>query len=86
MSYELISEEEYANLPDDDDRCFVEFENICRRNMTRMVDENTSGDFDRAVREQYMAAVAAVARECSIPNVEYDPNEQQAYYEPLRSC
>jgi hypothetical protein len=34
MSYELISEEEYANLPDEDDRCFVKFESICRRNAT----------------------------------------------------
>ena len=73
MSYELISDKEYDNLPDEDDRCFVEFETICRRNMTRMIDENTSSDFDQAVREQYMAAVSAVARECNIPNVEYNP-------------
>ena len=81
MSYELISEEEYAALPDEDDRCFVEFENVCRRNMTRMIDENTSGGFDRAVRDQYMAAVAAVARECNIPNVGYDPGEENDAYE-----
>jgi hypothetical protein len=71
MSYELISEEEYASLPDEDDQCFVEFENICRRNMTRMIDENSTRDFDQAVREQYIAAVSAVAQECHIPNVEY---------------
>jgi hypothetical protein len=73
MNYELISEEEYSNLPDDDDRCFVEYENIVRRSMTRMIDEDTSQAFDRAIREQYMAAVAAVARECHIPNIEYNP-------------
>jgi len=78
MSYELISEEEYANLPDEDDRCFAEFENICRRNMTRMIDENTSGDFDRVVRDQYMAAVA---QECNIPNIEYNPDVQDNAYE-----
>jgi len=72
MSYELISEEEYAGLPDEDDRCFVEFESICRRNMTRMIDENTSREFDQMVREQYMTAVAAVALECSIQNVSYN--------------
>jgi hypothetical protein len=38
MEYELISDEEYASLPDDNDSCFVEFEKICRRNMTRMID------------------------------------------------
>jgi hypothetical protein len=80
MSYELISEEEYAGLSDEDDRCFVEFENIVRRNMTRMIDENTSQEFDQAVREQYMAAVAAVARECNIPNVDYDPGKAGNFY------
>ena len=81
MSYELISEEEYAGLPDEDDRCFVEFENICRRNMTRMIDENSSNDFDKAVRDQYMAAVAAVARECNIPDIDYAPDERDNAYE-----
>ncbi len=81
MNYELISEEEYASLPAEDDRCFVEFESICRRNMTRMIDENTSGDFDRAIRDQYMAAVAAVARECNIHNIEYVPSNQNNAYE-----
>ena len=81
MSYELISEAEYASLPDDDDQCFVEFESICRRNMTRMIDDNTSSGFDRIVRDQYMASVAAVARECSIPNISYDPEEQTDAYE-----
>jgi len=80
MSYELISEEEYAGLPDEDDRCFVEFENIVRRNMTRMIDENTSHEFDQAVREQYMIAVAAVARECSIPNIDYDPGNGGTFH------
>ena len=74
MSYELISDEEYASLPDEDDRCFVEFESICRRNMTRMIGEDTSNELDRVVREQYMAAVSAVAEACQIPNVAYDPD------------
>jgi hypothetical protein len=81
MSYELIFEEEYANLPDEDDRCFVEFENICRRNMTWMIDENTSNNFDQAVRAQYLAAVAAVARELCIPNIEYDPDVRGNFFE-----
>ncbi|MDE1896516.1 MAG: hypothetical protein KGH91_05550 [Rhodospirillales bacterium] len=81
MSYELISEEEYANLPDEDDRCFVEFEHIVRRNMTRMIDENTSREFDLAVREQYMAAVAAVAWECHISNIEYNPDSNNNFNE-----
>lgn len=81
MNYELISEEEYASLPDEDDRCFVDFESICRRNMTRMIDENTSRDFDRSVRQQYMAAVAAVAKECNIPNISYALNNENGFYD-----
>jgi hypothetical protein len=74
MSYELISDEEYASLPDEDDRCFVEFESICRRNMTRIIGEDTSNELDRVVREQYMAAVSAVAQACQISNVAYEPD------------
>jgi hypothetical protein len=81
MSYELISDEEYASLPDDDDRCFVEFESICRRNMTRMIGEDTSNELDRVVREQYMAAVSAVAEACHIPNVVYDPDSPNNFHE-----
>lgn len=75
MDYELISEEEYEGLPAEDDKCFVAFETICRRNMTRMIDQNTSGEFDSAVREQYMYAVSKVAEACQIPNVRFDPTE-----------
>ncbi len=82
MNYELISEEEYAALPfDDPERCFVEFENIVRRNMTRMIDENSTNDFDQAVREQYMATVAAVAEECNIPDIHLKLNSQRSFWE-----
>lgn len=70
MEYQLISEEEYDNLPDEDDRCFVEFEAICRRSMTRMIDQNTTNDFDTAVREQYISAVYAVAIECHVEGID----------------
>lgn len=81
MEYELISEEEYASLPMEDNECFVAFESICRRNMTRMINSDTSQDFDRAVRQQYMAAVAAVATECSIPNIEYKVSIDGNFYD-----
>jgi hypothetical protein len=81
MSYELISEEQYANLPDVDEQCFVQLEAICRSNMTRMIDENTSSDFDQAVRQQHMAAVSAAALECHIPNVQYDPASKQNFHD-----
>lgn len=36
MKYDLISEEEYETIPDDDELYFVAFENICRRNMNSL--------------------------------------------------
>jgi hypothetical protein len=39
MDYELISAEEFDKLPEDDEQCFVEFEAICHRNMTQMMEE-----------------------------------------------
>ncbi len=81
MNYEMISEEEYDALPfDDPDRCFVEFENIVRRNMTKMIDQNSSNDLDQAVRQQYMAMVAAVAAECNIPNIRFDADFRDNFW------
>ena len=59
MNYELITAEEYDALPEDDDQKFVAIEQICRRSMTQMIDENTRGEFDNLVRMQYMTTVAA---------------------------
>ena len=63
MNYELITAEEYDALPEDDDQKFVAIEQICRRSMTQMIDENTRGEFDNLVRMQYMTTVAAAAEE-----------------------
>lgn len=69
MDYELISAEDFDKLPEDNEQCFVEFEAICRRNMTEMMEEdNRSGDFYTSMRAHYMAAVYSVAQQCGIPN------------------
>ena len=83
MNYELISEEEFANLSEDDEQCFVEFEAICRRNMNRMINENSPGSFDRAVQAQYMAAVSSVAVECGLPNLAHPQaiENEDGFYE-----
>ena len=53
MDVELISTEEYDSLPaEDGEQCFVEFEAICRRNMTWAITEDTSSNFDRSVQAQ----------------------------------
>jgi hypothetical protein len=47
MDFELISAEECDSLPaEDDEQCFVEFEAICRRNMTRMMGSRHRTDPD----------------------------------------
>ena len=82
VNYELISSEEFDNLPEDDEQCFVECEAICRRNMTRMIDDNTNASFDRSVQAQYVATVSSVAAECGLPHLIADPiyeNESNFY-------
>jgi hypothetical protein len=73
MDFELISSEEFDNLPEDDAQCFVEFEAICRRNMTRMINSDTSSAFDRSVQAQYVAAVSSVAVECGLTHLAHPP-------------
>lgn len=81
MSYELISEAEYADLPADEEQCFVAFETICRKNMTRIIDASKNGYTAPDVRSQYMASVAAVARECGIPNIEVPSYDEEHAYD-----
>ena len=69
MNFELISPEEFDNLPEDDEQCFVAFEAICRRNMTGMINDEKITNFYRSVSGQYMAAVSSVAVECGLTNL-----------------
>jgi hypothetical protein len=79
MDFELISAEEFNSLPEDDEQCFVEFEAICRRNMTQMMDEEQRpSDFYASVRGHYMAAVYSVAHQCGIPNIP-DPHVSEQH-------
>jgi hypothetical protein len=69
MNFELISAEEFDNLSEEDEQCFVEFEGICRRNMLRMLSDDTNRSFYRSIHAQYMAAVSSVAVECGLTNL-----------------
>jgi uncharacterized protein (UPF0147 family) len=71
MDYEIISESEYETLPEDAEDKFVALEAICRRNMNRMMSENSSGNFDNSVRLQYMATVSAAAQELGVGEFEF---------------
>jgi len=76
MNYELISAEDYDNLPEEPDLKFVEIDRICRRNLTEMISEHTDGHFDDMVRLQYMTTLAASAAELNIPGIEYPHGEE----------
>lgn len=71
MHYELISSEEYDSLPEGQDQKFVELEAICRRNMNKMINDQTSPGFDSMVRMQYMTTVSSAAQELGIEGVLY---------------
>jgi hypothetical protein len=81
--YDLISEEEYAALPEDNEQCFVDFEAICRRNMMKMLDRDAndiSDGFERTIKSQYMMAVSAVADECGISNLSIRVVDRNDFY------
>jgi len=61
VNYELISDEEYAELPEDHEECFAQFVTVCDRNMLRLINSDNSEYLDRSVKAQYMASVSAVA-------------------------
>jgi hypothetical protein len=81
MDFELISPQDYDNLPEDHEQCFVAFESICRRNMTRILDRKNSESLFTSVSGQYMASVYAVARECGITDIPFPPSgDDESYY------
>lgn len=81
MDSELISAEEYDNLSEDDEQCFVEFEAICRRNMNKMLESEHSREYSIMVHQQYMSAVYSVAQECRIPNIPSPDTDEDRHFD-----
>lgn len=79
---QLVSDDDYNDLPEDDDQCFAAFEGKIRASMTEKLDnDDRSGDYSQSIRSQYMAAVYSVALECgitAIPMPQFD-NIQNFY-------
>lgn len=70
MDHELVSADQFEELPEDDEQCFVELEAICGRKMVHMLEEDRrSDDYYAEVRAQYMAAIYSAARQCGVPNI-----------------
>jgi len=68
---ELISADDYASLPDDPTGKFVAFEEICRRNLNRLISDRTHAEFDNSIHLQYMMMVSSAALECGVEGLDY---------------
>ncbi|MBY3225314.1 hypothetical protein HFO45_23035 [Rhizobium leguminosarum] len=79
MHYELISESDYDALPADPLKKFVVIEQICRRNMTALITNETPGQFDDLVRTQYMTIVCAAAEELGIQGLDYQDSSESVF-------
>lgn len=69
--YELITEADYASLPGDPEGQFVAIEAICRRNVSRLINQESNNYYDAMVRLQYMSTIAAAAQELGLSGL-YD--------------
>ncbi len=73
---QLVSDDDYTDLPEDDDQCFAAFEGKIRASMTEKLDDDRrSGEYFQSIKSQYMAAVYSVALECGItvlPSPQFD--------------
>lgn len=63
MSHDLISEQDYENLPEEPDEQFLALEKICRQNMLELITNETPNTYDEMVRLSYMSTVSAAAEE-----------------------
>lgn len=75
MNYELMSAEDYDNLPEEPELKFFEIDRICRRNLTEMINQHTNSGFDNMVHLQYMTTLANSGAELGIPGIEYPHGE-----------
>ena len=73
MYYELMSSDDYDNLPENPEKQFLEIEQICRKSMNYIM-EDASDTASYNVRLQYMMTVASAAAELGVPDVQY-PDE-----------
>ena len=85
MNYELITEEEYNNLPDDDEQCFVRFESIVRASMNRLISNESNSNLDQMIQSQYMISVSTVGHECGIPNTQLPDYREENFYDAFKA-
>lgn len=66
MPQDIISDDDYANLPSEPEEQFITIEAICRRNMSSLITQETPTNYDVMVRLSYMSTVAAAAEELGV--------------------
>lgn len=82
----MISDEDYDDLPEDDEKCFAEFENRIHSKMSIILDDDRrSGSFYHSIKSQYMTSVYSAAVECGITSLPSPPqfsnnNEFYSFY------
>lgn len=71
--YDLIPDEAYDSLPQDDHEKFVVLVRIAQTNLARLLDQTGSGDFSSEIRSQFISTISGIAEALGIeglPNVE----------------
>ena len=74
LEYDLISEEDFDNLPDDPLDKFVALDAICRRSLSRLISNESQVSFDNFARLQYMSIISAAASELGVEGVPFPHN------------
>ncbi|EZP57280.1 hypothetical protein [Sphingomonas sp. RIT328] len=77
-AYDLIPEETYANLPEEDADKFVTLVRTAQSNLQRMLDDSNARDFSDELRSQFMATIQGIAEALGVtglseirPTIEY---------------
>ncbi len=71
MQYELMTEQDYDELPEDPALKFVALEAICRRRLNEAISQDTPQQFDQLIQMQYMSVVSAAAAELGVEGPSY---------------
>lgn len=77
MNQQLVTEEEFDNLPEQPERRFLALEQICRARLYQQISSETSEYFDQTVRLQYMRMISAAAEELNIPDIHINEHYQR---------
>jgi hypothetical protein len=64
--YELIPEATYNNLPQDPIDQFVVLVNVAQGNLSRLLDQSSSGELESELRSQFMSTICGIAEALSI--------------------